>query len=179
MRQRLTHEIKTWPREFQETVYGRKLFEIRVNDRDYRVGDLLIQKEWDPEAQKSTGRWLKSIVTYLIPGGQWGLPENLCVLGIRVYDSIGVEDVLARPLALTETRRAEIRRRLANPDLSPGPWRGIAASRIRSCFTDTVVCDVGNSCDADADFIREARTDVSLLLDALDRADGRNVESRP
>ena len=48
-RARMTHELKTWPEFFIETRGGRKKFELRKNDRDFRVGDQLLLKEWDPK----------------------------------------------------------------------------------------------------------------------------------
>lgn len=43
----MTHELKTYPKYFQETIEGNKPFEIRKNDRNFQVGDVLILKEWD------------------------------------------------------------------------------------------------------------------------------------
>jgi len=34
-----THELKCWPEYYEQVASGRKSFEIRVNDRDYQVGD--------------------------------------------------------------------------------------------------------------------------------------------
>ena len=47
-RARTTHELKTWPEFFEQTRNGRKKFEFRRNDRDFRVGDELLLKEWNP-----------------------------------------------------------------------------------------------------------------------------------
>ena len=45
-----THELKTVQPYFDAVVKGRKTFEIRKDDRGgYRVGDLLILREWDGE----------------------------------------------------------------------------------------------------------------------------------
>lgn len=43
------HEIKCHPKYFSRLASGDKSFEIRKNDRDYQVGDILIIKEFDPE----------------------------------------------------------------------------------------------------------------------------------
>ena len=34
----MTHELKTYPKYFQETIEGNKPFEIRKNDRNFQVG---------------------------------------------------------------------------------------------------------------------------------------------
>lgn len=50
-RPRKQHELKCWPQFFQATREGTKRFELRRNDRDFRVGDELLLKEWDPKAE--------------------------------------------------------------------------------------------------------------------------------
>ncbi|MBI4621062.1 MAG: DUF3850 domain-containing protein [Desulfobacterales bacterium] len=75
------HVLKCWPEEFQAIHDDRKLFEIRVNDKDYHEGDILILHEWDPETQEYTHRVRPLMVTYMLQG-KFGLPENLCVMSI-------------------------------------------------------------------------------------------------
>lgn len=41
------HELKTYPEFFEQTLDGNKPFEVRVNDRNYKVGDTVILKEWN------------------------------------------------------------------------------------------------------------------------------------
>jgi hypothetical protein len=43
------HDLKCWPREFRHVQDGRKTFEVRKNDRDFREGDLVILREYVPE----------------------------------------------------------------------------------------------------------------------------------
>jgi hypothetical protein len=52
------HALKCWPEFFQAIADGRKSFEIRVNDRNYQVGDILVLCEWNPELAIYTGRKL-------------------------------------------------------------------------------------------------------------------------
>jgi hypothetical protein len=40
------HELKCWPEFFEEIEQGRKTFEIRENDRDYKVGDVMLLREY-------------------------------------------------------------------------------------------------------------------------------------
>lgn len=77
------HDLKCWPGPFEATVVKKwKMYEIRQNDRDFRAWDKLVLKEWDPKTNDYTGREAAFIVTYLTQGGDWGLPRDLCVMGI-------------------------------------------------------------------------------------------------
>ena len=82
------HELKCWPEPFEAIRSGAKTYEIReAIDRDYQVGDELVLREWVPSltllSGKYTGRRERVRVTYMTRGGQWGIPEGLCVMGIR------------------------------------------------------------------------------------------------
>ncbi len=77
-----SHIIKCWPQHFVPLITRQKTFEIRVNDRDYQVGDTLIIKEFDPDTQKETGKWVARTIIYMVQG-IFGLPENVCVLGFK------------------------------------------------------------------------------------------------
>ena len=60
------HELKCWLIYFPPVVCGDKKFECRLNDRDYKVGDFLLLKEWDPETKEYTGRVQEVIVDYIL-----------------------------------------------------------------------------------------------------------------
>jgi len=78
------HSLKIVPSYFDDVSSGKKKFEIRKNDRDFLVGDLLNLREWNPETERYTGRELTAKVTYKINGGQYGLDNDYCVLGIEI-----------------------------------------------------------------------------------------------
>lgn len=78
----LVHEVKCHPPYFQDVWIGRKPFEVRKKDRDYRVGDSLHLREWLPETEEYTGRWCIKRITYILDGGAFGIEEGYCVMAI-------------------------------------------------------------------------------------------------
>jgi hypothetical protein len=62
----MKHELKIWPEYFEPVWEYKKTFEIRVNDRNFQVGDLLYLREWDPELEEYTGREMMRRNTYQI-----------------------------------------------------------------------------------------------------------------
>lgn len=76
------HELKTWPDYFYRIFSGQKRFEVRKNDRDFQIGDVLYLKEYDPETGEYTGRELFKNVTYVLKGGQFGIVDGYCVMSI-------------------------------------------------------------------------------------------------
>ena len=78
----MLHELKTYPKYFQETIEGNKLFEIRKNDRNFQVGDVLLLKEWDNI--KYTGREVGAMVTYILDDKFIGLAEGYVALGLQI-----------------------------------------------------------------------------------------------
>lgn len=84
-----THELKILPKWFEDVQSGKKKFEIRKNDRNYRVGDFLILKEWN--RGKFTNRYLIRQIEYIYQGdGTYGLSEEYCVLGISIPKAIRI-----------------------------------------------------------------------------------------
>lgn len=91
------HEVKCWPQYFEHVFKGTKTFEVRVNDRNYWFGDILIQKEWDPERVETkgkdgmprfgdpkgyTGRETKHRIGYIYPTGQLEKGREVVVLSL-------------------------------------------------------------------------------------------------
>jgi len=62
-------------------VDGSKTFEIRKNDRDYRVGDKLTLREWHPDTEQYSGRHVYRVVTYVTAFNQ---APGWIVMGIRM-----------------------------------------------------------------------------------------------
>jgi hypothetical protein len=53
------HELKILPLYFGQVLRGAKTFEIRLNDRDFTEGDLVLLREWRGEY---TGRSIAAVV---------------------------------------------------------------------------------------------------------------------
>lgn len=76
------HKLKTWKEFFAMVLCGSKKFEVRKNDRDFKLLDELLLEEWDNEKQEYTGRMLHRRIDYILKGGQFGIEEGYVVLGI-------------------------------------------------------------------------------------------------
>jgi ASC-1-like (ASCH) protein len=79
MRIPMKHRLKIWPEYFEAVLSGKKTFEIRKNDRDYQVSDVLLLQEYNPKTNEYTGRELLVEVTYITDFGQ---PDNQVVMSI-------------------------------------------------------------------------------------------------
>lgn len=83
------HELKTDSEVFQAVVEGRKTFEIRFNDRDFRVGDELVLLEAIHTGEQMkrgkpllySGNELRKKVSYILSG--YGLQDGWVILGIK------------------------------------------------------------------------------------------------
>lgn len=77
------HELKCRTEYFQRVVSGQKTFEIRKNDRDYQVGDVLVLKEIGPEGYPDHGAYevCRAKIVYMTNFEQ---KDNYVVLGIEV-----------------------------------------------------------------------------------------------
>jgi hypothetical protein len=73
-----THDLKCWTISFQALRNRTKKFEFRKNDRDYNVGDILHQREWNPDTDY-TGEIDDYVVTWILKEG-FGLPEGYCIM---------------------------------------------------------------------------------------------------
>ena len=61
----MIHELKQEHRHFEDVLKGLKTFEVRKNNRDYRVGDLLALNEYDPYSGYS-GRCCLVYIDYIL-----------------------------------------------------------------------------------------------------------------
>ena len=75
------HDLKCWPRYFEAIVHGKKTFEVRYNDRGYRIGDELILREYDINKKEYTRRQTRGRVTDMF--NEFGLLSGWVVMSIE------------------------------------------------------------------------------------------------
>jgi hypothetical protein len=102
-REPVEHDVKSWPHLFEATLRGDKLHEMRrAGERDYRVGDTMLLREYHPEPGRYTGRSLRLEITYVTSAldacalSDAGLNEGFCILSTRLLwasDTGGVDAV--------------------------------------------------------------------------------------
>lgn len=76
------HELKTWPEFFEPMFYRKKMFDVRKNDRDFKIDDIVILRQFDPVAEKFTGGICGRRIIYILQGGQFGIEPGYMVLGL-------------------------------------------------------------------------------------------------
>ena len=73
---------KCLPEYYQAVRRRTKTFEIRKDDSDYEVGDVLELYEWD--GKEYTGHKITRIITYILRAcPEYGLAEGYCILAIQ------------------------------------------------------------------------------------------------
>lgn len=76
----MIHGLKQLPEYFKAVKNGTKTFEVRKNDRNYQVGDLLALNEYDGE--KYTGRHCIVRVLYILDNSEY-VKDGYIIMGIE------------------------------------------------------------------------------------------------
>jgi hypothetical protein len=98
------HELKCWPEFFGPALTGEKMYELRKNDRDFKVGDIIILHEFfvqpgileqikvmdivgnreNPHPPGNyTGRAVARTITHILKGPTFGLASGWVILGLK------------------------------------------------------------------------------------------------
>ncbi len=86
------HELKIVEPYFLSVFNGNKNFEIRKDDRQFEIEDILLLKEWhnndvDKKFSGFTGRFVFARVSYILRNvPDFGLKDGFCLMGIKVCD---------------------------------------------------------------------------------------------
>ena len=79
-KEKKVHDIKIGKEFFEDVKNNVKTFELRKNDRNYKVGEILELHEY--EAGEETGRTCRKLITYMLKEFT-GLQNGYCILGIK------------------------------------------------------------------------------------------------
>lgn len=77
------HHLKTQQPWYDQLVRGEKIFELRRDDRNYAVGDLLFLHEWSEEKGWGTAAFLCAVCG-ILRGPIFGLAEGWVILSYRI-----------------------------------------------------------------------------------------------
>jgi len=77
------HEVKCIQPWFDDVWTRRKTFEVRFNDRNYEVNELLLLREYRPTSKTYTGKEILCEITYLLNHPQFVL-EGFVILQINI-----------------------------------------------------------------------------------------------
>jgi len=76
------HVLKINNEFFHAIAKGEKTFEVRKNDRNFRVGDVLYLKEYSQKIEEYSGDKIYKKIIYILEGGQFGIEPGYVVLGL-------------------------------------------------------------------------------------------------
>ena len=77
------HELKIKEEYFDSILHNLKTFELRKNDRDYKVGDLIHFVNVDNSEFKYGDLFVFQITYILKDVPEYGLDKDYCILGIK------------------------------------------------------------------------------------------------
>lgn len=77
----ITHSLKVEPQYFDALIEGRKTFEVRFNDREFQVGDVLAFLEYD-KGRYTGAPVFKRTVSYILTDEFIGLTTGFVCMGL-------------------------------------------------------------------------------------------------
>lgn len=81
------HHLKIINPYFKDVWEGRKGFEVRINDRDYKVGDEVYLKQYNPDTDSYTGNEVLVIISYVLKDYH-AIKEGYVVFGFDPIEHI-------------------------------------------------------------------------------------------
>jgi hypothetical protein len=135
------HDLKTWTCYYRDVATGRKPFEVRLNDRDFRAGDVLRLRDWNVETETYTGHECYRAVSYVLTATEF-VKEGFAILGLAAPQSPSVQQAAAteprkrlaavirqRDTLLIELER--LARSASNDDPKMHPYDEIDPARVK------------------------------------------------
>lgn len=144
-RGRITHELKIYSDFFYAVCTGVKRAELRKNDRDYQVGDILHLMEIHRSSCYSTGEYINATITHIADVSEWMPGYVLLSIKLEWDDSeavawLHVDNGIGIP-AITRSRN------VADSWLSKG-WN------IQPLYTDPTMTVVPPAIEPDYEVIK-------------------------
>jgi len=112
----MKHDLKLNSEFYQDVLNRRKTFEVRINDKNFQVRDILTLREFIPclncngtgrvedhtdfvdcivcneSHGEYTGNECYASIEYILQGGQFGIAKEYCVMSIYVYSYLCVKE---------------------------------------------------------------------------------------
>lgn len=169
------HELKTHPEHYGPVTTGEKKVELRIDDRDFETGDVLVLREYDPEANDYTGNVALRRITHVTRGDTWLQPG---VVALSISNALHEDE----RVIVHEHSHAALRNMLASCAMS-----GLVANpSIDLTNEDTAKVAMGITAAMlaaldkpdDARLLAVAMRDAIAAIDAGDEQDARGTLSR-
>ena len=98
----MIHELKLQQPFFDDVFYNKKEFEVRKNDRNFKVGDRLKLVEFPSDKP----RFVLKVVKYILGGGQYGIENGYVVLGLKeIPNAQPLSEIIAKEKSILFTGR--------------------------------------------------------------------------
>jgi hypothetical protein len=80
----MTHTLKTWPEYWDAVDCGDKTFEVRRDDRNFKVGDTVQLIRWDKAILPANdGHYCCTRrIVYILHGDRFGIEPGYVVMGL-------------------------------------------------------------------------------------------------
>ena len=79
----MEHEVKILEQYANLNNENKKPWELRKNDRNYKVGDWIRFHIIDDETKKPTGFSYRRKIIYLFEGGEYGIEKEYCIMTLE------------------------------------------------------------------------------------------------
>lgn len=109
----MIHALKTTPKYFEDVISGKKPFEVRRNDRDFREGDFAALNEYDPDSRAAerdryTGRSALFRICYVLDNPEY-CKAGYVVLGLETCSVVPSGESGREAIAFLLGRVTEVR----------------------------------------------------------------------
>ena len=81
----INHIVKIDPEYFDDVVNKVKKFEVRKNDRNYKVGNIIELREFNRKRNEYTGRTITAEITYILDNEEY-VKENYVIFALEILD---------------------------------------------------------------------------------------------